>query len=72
MMIPGNNWGLLFIQLVVFGAWLILTIRVLLQLRQRELPETARAIWAAMILIIPIGGAITFWIVQPDRQFPGR
>lgn len=55
----------------VVGGWLILAIFALFQLRREDLPETDLAIWAALILLIPIGGAIAFWIVQPSNGFPG-
>jgi hypothetical protein len=58
--------------LFLIGGWLILALFALFQLRHHELPETARAIWAALILLVPIVGALAFWIVKPGKQFPGR
>ena len=71
----GINLGYLIVQLFNFlliGGWLILALFALFQLRDHELPETARAIWAALILFVPIVGALAFWIVKPGKQFPGR
>jgi hypothetical protein len=34
-------------------------------LRKANLPEAARAIWAAVIVLIPILGTLAFLIVQP-------
>jgi len=74
MDVLGINWGYLFVMLfnlLLLGGWLILAIFALFRLRHLELTETARAIWAALILLVPIGGALAFWIVQPGRRFPG-
>jgi hypothetical protein len=71
----GINLGYLIVQLFnlfLIGGWLILALFALFQLRHHELPETARAIWAALILLVPIVGALAFWIVKPGKQFPGR
>jgi hypothetical protein len=48
--------------------WPLLAILAILQLRQRELPEVARAVWAAIILVVPLFGAIAFWLVQPGKE----
>jgi hypothetical protein len=58
----------IFIRLIPILAWIVLAIIALVQLRSYELPETARAIWAALILVIPLFGAIAFWIVQPGKR----
>lgn len=67
----GINFGYLFIQvfnLALVGGWLVLAVVGLFQLRHLDLPEIARAIWALVILVIPIAGALAFWIVRPGRQ----
>jgi hypothetical protein len=70
----GINLGYLLVQifnLLLIGGWFILSILALFQLRHQVLPETARAIWAALIILIPIVGAIAFWIVHPGERVPG-
>lgn len=70
----GMNWGYVLVMLfnlLLLGGWLILAIFALFQLRHLELTETARALWVALILLVPIGGVLAFWIVQPGRRFPG-
>jgi hypothetical protein len=57
--------------LLLVGGWLILAILALLQLRRQALPEVARAIWAAVILLVPIAGAVAFWIVRPGDRISG-
>ena len=48
--------------------WFVLAIVALFMLRRPELPDTALAIWAAVLTIIPIGGALAFWIVSSGRM----
>ena len=38
----------------------------LFQLRGKNLPATPKAIWALIILGIPILGAVAFFIVKPE------
>ena len=64
----GINWGYLLANIVVLAAWPISAIFALSQLRNRDLPEVARAIWAAVILVVPFLGVIAFWIVQPGKS----
>lgn len=52
--------------LLLLAAWLALVVLTLLALRRRNLPSVAGAIWALIILGLPVLGAIGFWIVQPD------
>lgn len=74
MELLGINLGYLIVQifnLLLIGGWLIVAIFALFQLRYHELPETARAIWVALILLVPIVGAIAFWIVKPGKLVHG-
>jgi hypothetical protein len=48
-------------------AWIGLAITALVNLRSRKLPATPKAIWAFIILGIPILGAIAFFIVKPEE-----
>jgi hypothetical protein len=69
----GVNFGYLFVillNLLLVGGWLVSAIFALIQLRRQYLPETARAIWAALILLVPLAGALAFWIVQPGKRPP--
>ncbi len=59
---------ILLFNLLVIGGWLILAVFALVQLRRQDLPETARAIWAALILVVLFGGALAFWIVRPGKR----
>ncbi len=53
--------------LLTLTAWLSLAIYALLTLRKRALPPTAAAIWTAMIICIPLFGALAFLIVKPEN-----
>ena len=47
-------------------AWVSLAIITLVKLNSRKLSATPKAIWALIILGIPILGAIAFFIVKPE------
>ena len=47
--------------------WLVLSFLALYGLRKKSLGETARALWALMIIAIPILGAAAFWVVNPHE-----
>ncbi len=71
MQISGINFGYLWVMLfnlLLIVVWIIFAILALFQLRRLEMSETARAMWAALILLIPIAGAIAFWIVRPASR----
>jgi len=57
----------LFLLLIII-LWPILSIIALFGLRQRNLAETSRALWAITIVFAPILGAVAFWIVQPQER----
>lgn len=68
------NWGYFFVQLINLTlpiARFILAILALFMLRRRELPDTALAVWAAVIVSIPIIGTLAFWIASPGKQTRG-
>ncbi|MCL4806084.1 MAG: PLDc N-terminal domain-containing protein [Anaerolineae bacterium] len=64
----GLNEGFLLIQCVLPAFWLLLSFFALLRLRQCSLPETAAAIWAVFIVVVPFLGALAFLIVRPGDQ----
>ena len=56
---------------VIVAGWLALGILALHSLRRRRLPPTAQAIWVLLIVVIPLLGALAFWVVQPGgRETP--
>ncbi len=67
----GINWPLVAAQslnLVLLLAWVALAFIALRQLRHRQLDELPRALWAALIILIPVIGACAFLIVRPGAQ----
>ncbi len=58
-------------ELLIIGLWPILSLAALFALRNRPLTGTAQALWAFMIIAIPVLGPLAFFIVTPkDRQMP--
>lgn len=64
----GLNTGYLLIQCVLPALWLLFSLFALLRLREQALPETAKAIWAVFIVVVPFFGAVAFLIVQPGDR----
>lgn len=51
--------------------WLALSAYTLLALKRIHLNETARALWALLIVLVPILGAVAYWLVRPDEGAGG-
>jgi hypothetical protein len=66
----GINTAYLLVQCALPALWLLLSLAALLQLRGRPLPETAVAIWAVFIVVVPFLGALAYLIVQPGKRAP--
>jgi hypothetical protein len=47
--------------------YLMFAVPALFFLRSRVLDETARAVWALLIVTIPIMGCVAFAVLQPGR-----
>jgi membrane protease YdiL (CAAX protease family) len=54
--------------IILLAGWIVLAVLALVQLRRLNLNETTRAIWAALVVVVPILGAIAFWIVRPGQE----
>jgi hypothetical protein len=48
-------------------AWIALGVYTLLALKAVHLNETARAIWALVIVLVPVLGAVAYWLVRPNE-----
>ncbi len=58
-------------ELLILGLWPILSLVALFALRDRPLTGVAQAIWAFMIIAIPVLGPLALFIVTPkDSQLP--
>jgi len=68
MQMIGVNWGFLIIQLLILGSWPILSLIALFALRRAPVTGINQAIWALLIIAIPILGALAFFIVRPSEN----
>lgn len=65
----GINIGFLIIQLCVVAAIFALPVAAILQLRKRYFPnDTEKLIWVIIIVIAPIIGALSFFIIRPGKD----
>jgi hypothetical protein len=68
----GINIGYLLVQcglpLLFIAIWFLLALAALRQLRQRPLSDVAQAVWAVLIVGVPLLGAAAFFIVQPGLK----
>lgn len=64
----GINTGYLLIQCALPALWLLVSLFALFRLRGQTLPETAKAIWAVFIVVVPFFGALAFLIVRPGGR----
>lgn len=64
----GINTGYLLIQCALPALWLLVSLFALFRLREQTLPETAKAIWAVFIVVVPFFGALAFLIVRPGGR----
>jgi|GEM_PF-1835710 len=65
------NIGSLVVQilnLALLATWICLAIWALFRLRKEEIQDVAQVIWTAVILLIPILGALAFVIVRSRRR----
>ena len=64
----GINWGILIINLLVIGGWPLFSIIALFGLRRRHLTGTSQALWAILVVAVPVLGALAFFIVRPGEK----
>ncbi len=71
-MIFGNGNGLVWVvralQCTLFLAWIVCSVVALVGLRRYKLSDTARVLWALLIVAVPILGAVSFWVVRPQND----
>ncbi len=61
--------GIGIMELLVLGLWWILSLVALFALRTRPVTGIAQALWALLIIVVPVFGPLAFFIVQPrDNQ----
>ncbi len=55
-------------ELFIILLWPVLSLVALFALRGRPLSTTAQALWAFMIIAIPVLGSLAFFIVMPSEH----
>ena len=65
-------WALQIVNFLILAGWLVLTIVALTRLRRCQLDDTARVLWVIVILLIPLLGALAFFVVSPGKPRPGE
>ena len=53
---------------LAYISWPLLSLATLAALRHRRLGPGLQALWALIILMIPVLGAAAFWLVQPGEN----
>lgn len=64
----GINVGFLFVQLISVVLLIGLPIVSLIDLSKKRLSGTPLAIWALIICVVPLLGALAYWIVKPTAE----
>ena len=64
-------WALQIVNFLILVGWLVLAIVALTRLRHCWLDDTARVLWVIVILLIPLIGAVAFFVVRPGKLRPG-
>lgn len=60
--------GLQFFNIVLLVSWILLAILALLRLPKEQLPAGVEIVWVLVILLIPVFGALAFFIVRSRRE----
>ncbi|MEN4010761.1 MAG: hypothetical protein AB1453_10205 [Chloroflexota bacterium] len=67
----GLELGFFVLQIVSLAAilaWLILTIYILVTLKQADLPTTDKALWTLIVLTVPLLGGLAFLYLKPHKK----
>ena len=64
----GINWVYLVIPIFIFGLYLILSLNALFALRRSLITGVSQVLWALLIVVVPVLGALAFFIVKPAEN----
>ena len=67
-----TTWMFQVVNVLILTGWIILTTVALMRVRRCQLDETARVLWAIVIVLIPFLGALAFFVVNPGKSWPGE
>ena len=56
------------VNILLLVSWPVLSIICLVKIKNRNLSSTPKAIWALMVIGVPILGAIAFFIIEPAES----
>ncbi len=65
-----TTWLFQIVNFLILVGWIVLAIVALTRLRRCQLNETARVLWAIVIVLVPLMGALAFFIVRPGKPRP--
>jgi uncharacterized membrane protein len=65
-----TTWLFQIVNFLILVGWIVLVIVALTRLRRCQLDETARVLWAIVIVLVPLMGALAFVIVRPGKPRP--
>lgn len=65
-MMSYGGFVLQILNILILLGWIVLSLIAWFKLRDRNLPPTTKAVWA-LVICVPILGAIAFWIVNPNE-----
>jgi hypothetical protein len=68
MEVIGINFGFLFIQLLSIALLIGLPIVSLIDLSKKKLSGATLALWALLICVVPLLGALAYWIIKPTAE----
>jgi hypothetical protein len=66
-MMSYSGFVLQILNILILLGWIVLSLIAWFGLRDRNLASTAKALWA-LVICVPILGAIAFWIVNPKDE----
>ena len=64
----GINVGFLIVQAILIILLIGLPLISLIDLSKKKLSGTPLAIWALIICVVPLLGALAYWIVKPTAE----
>lgn len=59
------NWGYIIVQLLIFGTWPFFSLIGLFALRRSRITGINQFLWASLIVVVPVLGALAFLILRP-------
>jgi len=65
-----TTWLFQIVNFLILAGWIVLAIVALTRLRRCQLDDTTLVLWVIVILLIPLLGALAFFIVRPGKPRP--